>query len=124
MERKKWLETFIRLADTNRPAIEYRKRLGVAHATMPITIKRLPAFRRELEEILKAEEEVKLKSELAEKKAKEAKEKKHAIAQRKLRTATRESQLKDVVQKPKKSKSTTTRSNRKTLGTREDNPEE
>ena len=65
MERKKWLETFLWLADNNRPGIEYRKRLRVMHAQLPKLIKRIPAYRKELAAILEAErvEQERLKAE-------------------------------------------------------------
>lgn len=51
MNRKKWLETFLDLADNNRPAIEYRKRLRLKFGALPKLVKQIPEFRKELQQL-------------------------------------------------------------------------
>lgn len=131
MERKEWLKTFIWLADNNRPALEYRKRLGVAHAKLPVIIKKLPAFRKELAEILEKErldvELKKMEKEHHERRMKEAYERDQAKL---LGTTSKKSKGRKRTKSVSKSGSgeketgTSSGDNSKTLGARADNSEE
>ncbi len=56
MIRKKWLEKFIWLADRNKPARDFRTKLGIRFADIPKEIKKLGKYREELQDILDLEE--------------------------------------------------------------------
>jgi hypothetical protein len=55
MDRKLWLETFIKLAVSGAPAIEYRKKLRIKVPQLGVHVKRLSAYMEELD-ALKAKE--------------------------------------------------------------------
>lgn len=128
MERKEWLETFLWLADNNRPAIEYRKRLGVKHNKLPVIIKKIPAFRKELADILAAEQAEKDRAELVKKLKEERKklkdeQKKSSAARRKAVKSQRSRTLLKHADS-EETRGSTSGDNTEAVGTREDNPEE
>lgn len=51
VNRKEWLETFLWLADRNRPAREFRLKLGIKLPNLSSAIKSINAFRDELEQL-------------------------------------------------------------------------
>jgi len=55
MERKEWLKTFIDLADRNAKALEYRKALRIKAQLLPVHVRNLEAYRRELSDLEKVE---------------------------------------------------------------------
>lgn len=55
MERKIWLQVFIGLADSNAPVIEYRRKLRLKSNALATHIKKLTAYRHELQAILDKE---------------------------------------------------------------------
>lgn len=55
MEKRKWLETFIELADSGAPAIEYRKRLRIKVPQLKKHVNKLGEYRKELNDILEEE---------------------------------------------------------------------
>lgn len=57
MKRKEWLQTFLNLVDKGRPTIEYRKKLRIKVNELPKYIKNIGKYRKELEALLKKEEE-------------------------------------------------------------------
>ncbi len=56
MTRREWLEKFIWLADRNKPARDFRTKIGIRFADIPNEIKKLGKYREELEDILDAED--------------------------------------------------------------------
>lgn len=51
MNRKEWLETFLFLADNNKSAREYRRRLGLKPQELRGHVRSIPQYRLELERI-------------------------------------------------------------------------
>ncbi len=87
MERKEWLETFLRLADSNATTLQYRKLLRLKANALAPHVKNLSVYRQELQDIYEQE-----------KKREEAKQKKKKIIEElqvKVRTVT--SERSDVV---------------------------
>lgn len=89
MERKQWLETFLKLADNAAPAIEYRKRLRIMSNALGPHVKRITEYRKELQDIYDYENEVQAQLYKQEKlkkdwEQKRQKEKEYAARTRKL----------------------------------------
>jgi len=59
MNRKQWLETFIELADSGAPALQYRRKLGLKTNVLGTHVKQLGLYRDELNNICEQEEKAK-----------------------------------------------------------------
>lgn len=64
-DRKEWLETFLWLADRNRPAREFRSRLGLKTTVLSKAIKNIVSMRQELKDIYDLEKQKKVLPEKA-----------------------------------------------------------
>ena len=57
MDRKQWLETFLKLADTGAPVVAYRRHLHLKTNVIKLHVGRISAYRKELADIVAKEKE-------------------------------------------------------------------
>jgi peptidoglycan hydrolase CwlO-like protein len=84
MNRKQWLKTFLDLADSNSPTIEYRKKLRLKARELGPHVQNIARYRAELAEILSGEAKVAAEAAAETKKLEDAKKRREerAIARR------------------------------------------